>query len=64
MNAFQFGVPTIVFANGSSARLHEVANGRLGERVLFVTNDGLRRLGLCDAALAALMAIGIAPIIF
>jgi alcohol dehydrogenase class IV len=64
MNAFQFRAPTIVFANGSSARLHEVASGHLGERVLFVTDDGLRRLGLCDAALAALTAVGITPIIF
>lgn len=64
MNAFQFRAPAIVFANGSSARLHEAASGRLGERVLFVTDDGLRRLGLCDAALAALTAAGITPIIF
>jgi alcohol dehydrogenase class IV len=64
MNAFQFRAPTIVFANGSSTRLHEAANGRLGERVLFVTDDGLRRLGLCDAALAALTAAGIPPVVF
>jgi alcohol dehydrogenase class IV len=64
MNPFQFKAPTIVFANGSAARLHEAANGRLGDRVLFVTDDGLRRLGLCDAALASLTTAGIAPTIF
>lgn len=64
MNPFQFRAPTIVFANGSSARLQEAANGRLGERVLFVTDEGLRRLGLCDAALASLTAAGITPMVF
>lgn len=64
MNPFQFRAPTIVFANGSSGRLHEAAGSRLGERVLFITDDGLRRLGLCDATLASLAAAGMTPTVF
>ena len=64
MNPFQFRAPTIVFANRSAARLQKIANGILGDRVLFVTDDGLRRLGVCDTALGSLIAAGTTATIF
>lgn len=64
MNPFQFRAPTIVFANKSASRLQEIAEGRLGDKILFVTDDGLRRLGLCDAAMASLTMAGIKVTIF
>lgn len=64
MNPFQFRAPTIAFANKSASRLQEVLQGRLGDKILFVTDDGLRRLGLCDAALASLTGAGVSATIF
>jgi alcohol dehydrogenase class IV len=55
---------SIVFEPGSSRRLGRLAGGRLGGRVLFVTDPGLRRLGLCDAAVASLEAEGAVVTIF
>ena len=55
---------SIVFEPGSSRRLGRLAGPRLGERVLLVTDPGLRRLGLCDPAVASLEAEGIAVTIF
>jgi alcohol dehydrogenase class IV len=56
--------PSIVFEPGSSGRLGAVAGRRLGERVLLVTDPGLRRLGLCDPAIASLEKEGIAVTVF
>ena len=56
--------PSIVFENGAARRLGQLAGRRLGQRVLFVTDPGLRRLGLCDPALASLEQAGIAATIF
>ncbi len=59
MNPFVFNTtPSIVFAAGSSARLAATAGRKLGERVLVVTDPGLRRLGLCDPAIASLREAG------
>ena len=55
---------SVVFAPGSARRLGEVAGRRLGERVLVVTDPGLRRLGLCDPAIGSLEAAGIAVTVF
>jgi alcohol dehydrogenase class IV len=64
MNPFQFRAPAIVFGNKSAARLHDIAGGILGGKVLFVTDGGLRRLGLCDAALASLEQAGTKAVVF
>lgn len=50
--------PHLVFEPGSTARLAAIAGKKLGASVLFVTDPGLRRLGLCDAALASLTQAG------
>ena len=55
---------SIVFEPGASRRLSAVAGSRLGGSVLFVTDPGLRRLGLCDPAIASLQAEGIAVAVF
>lgn len=64
MSGFTFNTtPSIVFAPGAAAALPGHAR-RLGARILFVTDPGLRRLGLCDPALTALAAAGIAVTLF
>ena len=56
MRAFTFNTtPSIVFASGAAAKLGDHAKG-LGERILVVTDDGLVKLGLIDAALDSLRA--------
>lgn len=64
MNPFQFRAPTIIFQNKSAARLSELSESRLGDKILFVTDEGLRRLGLCDAAIASLTTAGAKVTIF
>lgn len=62
---FRFATtPLLMFENGSAARLGEIAAKKLGPRVLFVTDPGLRQLGLCDGAIASLEAEGIAVTVF
>jgi len=56
--------PSIVFENGAARRLGPIAGRRLGPSVLFVTDPGLRRLGLCDPALSSLGDAGPAVAIF
>lgn len=48
----------IVFEPGGIRRLGEIAGDRLGERVLLVTDPGLRQAGLVEPAVAALTARG------
>ena len=55
---------SVVFRVGASAELGPVAGSRLGKRVLFVTDPGLRALGLCDPAIASLEAEGAAVTVF
>ena len=65
MTPFVFNTtPSIVFEPGAARRLGGIAGARLGRSVLFVTDPGLRRLGLCDAAIASLEAGGIAVAVF
>ena len=55
MNPFVFNTTaSIVFQPGAAARLGDFARKKLGERVLFVTDPGLRGLGLCDPAIRSL----------
>ena len=56
--------PSIVFEAGASGRLGSIAGRRLGLSVLLITDPGLRKLGLCDAAIASLEAAGIAVSVF
>lgn len=56
--------PSLLFEPGAARRLGAITGPRLGRAVLFVTDPGLRRLGLCDAALASLEAEGIAATVF
>jgi alcohol dehydrogenase class IV len=55
---------SIVFEPGSAGRLGEIAGKRLGRSVLFVTDPGLRRLELCDPAIASLQAQCISVAVF
>ncbi|MGB6117411.1 MAG: iron-containing alcohol dehydrogenase [Mesorhizobium sp.] len=65
MTPFVFNTTaSIVFEAGAARRLGQIAGKRLGERVLFVTDPGLRKLGLGDGAVASLEASGIAVTIF
>ncbi|BCH28570.1 alcohol dehydrogenase [Mesorhizobium sp. L-8-10] len=65
MTPFTFNTtPSIVFEPEASARLGALAGRRLGPSILFVTDPGLRRLGLCEPALASLEAEGGKPAVF
>lgn len=56
--------PSIVFENGVAGRIGRLLAHRLGKSLLFVTDPGLRSLGLCDPALASLREAGIEVAIF
>ncbi|HEV7417503.1 MAG TPA: iron-containing alcohol dehydrogenase [Tianweitania sediminis] len=65
MQRFRFNTaPSIIFEPGSGERLGETVGNRLGSTVLFVTDLGLRKLGLCDGAVISLQASGLAVTIF
>jgi alcohol dehydrogenase class IV len=49
---------SVVFENGAALRLAELAGGLLGQNCLLITDPGLRGLGLCDPAIAALETAG------
>jgi alcohol dehydrogenase class IV len=56
--------PSLIFEPGAARRFGEIVGARLGRSILFVTDPGLRKLGLCDAALASLGSAGISVTIF
>lgn len=65
MNSFIFNTAAqIVFRPGAAAELGRIVGTRLGQRVLFVTDSGLRSLGLCDQAIASLAALGVEVVVF
>ncbi|GAA4774090.1 iron-containing alcohol dehydrogenase [Stakelama sediminis] len=65
MSPFSFHTAaSIVFRAGAAAQLGALAGERLGESVLFVTDPGLRALGLCDGAIAALQDAGARVCVF
>lgn len=65
LNNFTFNTAaSIVFEPGAATRLGALTGKLLGPRVLFVTDSGLRRLGLCDPAIAALEAAGVEVTVF
>lgn len=55
---------SLVFRPGAAAQLAEIAGAILGDSCLFVTDPGLRALGLCDPAIASLRAAGVSVTIF
>lgn len=64
-SAFIFNTtPSLVFESGAAGRLGKVALRKLGRRVLFVTDPGLRKLGLCDPAVASLEGEGATVALF
>ena len=65
MQPFTFNTtPSIVFGAGASKRAGPVLGKVLGERILFVTDPGIRRLGLCDGALKSFAETGVEVVIF
>lgn len=56
--------PQIVFENGIAGRIGGLLARKLGKSVLFVTDPGLRALGLCDPAIASLEAEGVTVSVF
>jgi alcohol dehydrogenase class IV len=65
MTPFSFTTTrALVFRPGAAAELGALAAPLIAGRCLFVTDPGLRRLGLCDPALASLAAAGPEPVVF
>jgi alcohol dehydrogenase class IV len=65
MTPFTFNTtPSVIFEGGAARKLGALTGKKLGPKVLFVTDPGLRKLGLCDPALASLEAAGMAVTIF
>lgn len=65
INPFTFNTtPAIVFRDGAAGQLGEIAAKKLGKAVLFVTDPGLRALGLTDRAVASMEEQGMAVTIF
>lgn len=65
MNPFIFNTTAqIVFRPGAVAEIGDIVKAKLGQRILFVTDPGLRKLGLCDSALASLATSGIEATVF
>jgi alcohol dehydrogenase class IV len=56
--------PSLIFEPGSARRLGEIAASRLGSTILFVTDPGLRELGLCDPAITSLQGAGLTVTVF
>lgn len=59
MNPFVFNTTkSILFRSGAARELNIHAGALLGQKVLLITDPGLRKLGLADPAIAALRAAG------
>jgi alcohol dehydrogenase class IV len=65
MHPFAFNTTkSIVFRPGAAGELADIAGLLLGANVLFITDPGLRKLGLCDDAVASLETAGITVTVF
>lgn len=65
MSAFTFNTTkSLVFETGAAARLADCAGAVLGESVMIVTDAGLRKLGMLDAAVTSLEQAGRKVVIF
>ncbi|WP_274423584.1 iron-containing alcohol dehydrogenase [Chelativorans sp. YIM 93263] len=56
--------PGIIFECGVTRRLGKIVSPRLGNRILSVTDPGLRKIGLAEGALEALEEAGVAVTVF
>ncbi len=56
--------PSVIFEPGAARRFGALAGRQLGQAVLFVTDPGLRKLGLCDQAIESLEAQGATVTVF
>ncbi len=63
-NLLKFEVPEIIFGNGALAEIGQCAQRLGGERVLLVTDPGVRRAGWVDAALESIDACGLDAVIY
>jgi alcohol dehydrogenase class IV len=65
MTAFTFNsTKSIIAEDGAAARIGDIVRPLLGERLLLVTDKGLRALGIIERALRSLESAGIAVAIF
>lgn len=65
MREFTFNTtPQLVFRPGGVRELGLLIGPKTGDRILFVTDPGLRRLGLCEPALISLASAGVGVTIF
>jgi alcohol dehydrogenase class IV len=65
MTPFHFStVPSVIFGQGSLARIGEIAAQKLGNRVILVTDAGLLRAGIIEPALKSLSQAGITVAVF
>lgn len=65
MTTFVFNTTkSIVSEAGASKRMAEIAGSVLGNRIVLVTDNGVRKFGLADPALASLLAAGIDVVVF
>lgn len=60
MNPFVFSTTAqIIFRAGAAAKIGDLIERKLGDRIMVITDPGLRKLGLCEPALKSLEASGI-----
>lgn len=65
MSGFVFNTTKSIFSEvGISARMAEIAGGLLGQRVVLVTDRGVRGLGLADGIVASLERAGADVLVF
>nr|CAD6430921.1 alcohol dehydrogenase [Rhizobium sp. Q54] len=65
MEPFVFATTNrIVFRPGAANEIAKIVGRCCGDRILLVTDAGLRRLGLCDPALQSLSEAGVAVTVF
>lgn len=65
MQSFVFNTTeSLVFRTGAASQLAAAAGALLGSRVLFVTDPGLRKLGLCNPAITSFESAGVSVTVF
>ncbi|WP_429819258.1 iron-containing alcohol dehydrogenase [Ensifer sp. B1-9] len=65
MNPFAFSTTAqIVFRPGAASDIGSLVKPKLGGRILFVTDPGIRKLGLCEPALKSLASSGVEATVF
>lgn len=65
MKAFTFNTsPSIQFGAGSLAKIGELVKGRVGARILLITDPGMVATGIVERALGYLEAAGVTAVVF